>query len=210
MKKYTKEELKQILDAHREWLGGNGGNRAYLRGADLREAYLRGADLREAYLREASLRGADLREADLREASLLGADLRGADLREADLREAYLLGADLRGASLLGAENIPEREIKKRSIVADGDIVGYKKLSGGVICTLKIPADARRVGGVVGRKCRAEYAIVLDGDGVSSHDRKTEYKVGEKIVPDSFDGNPLIECTHGIHFFITREDAEDY
>jgi len=39
---------------------------------------------------------------------------------------------------------------------------------------------------------------------------KTEYKVGETVKPDSFDDNPFVECTHGIHFFITRQEAEDY
>ena len=56
MKKYTTEELKEVLDKHRKWrLGEEGGERA-----DLRGAYLRGAYLRGAYLRGADLRGADL------------------------------------------------------------------------------------------------------------------------------------------------------
>jgi uncharacterized protein YjbI with pentapeptide repeats len=50
-------ELKQILDAHKEWLdtGGRSGERANLRYADLQGADLRGADLR----------GVDLRGVDL-------------------------------------------------------------------------------------------------------------------------------------------------
>ena len=68
-------ELKIILEKHKLWLEGNGGERANLRDADLRDANLRGADLRDADLRGANLRGADLR----------GANLRGADLRDADL-----------------------------------------------------------------------------------------------------------------------------
>ena len=97
-----------------------------------------------------------------------------------------------------------------RKIVADGDLVVYKKLSGGTISTLKIPANAKRVGGLTGRKCRAEYAVVLDGEGISAHDSKTVYKVSEVVKPDSFDPNPLIECAPGIHFFISREEAENY
>lgn len=28
--------------------------------------------------------------------------------------------------------------------------------------------------------------------------------------PDAWDPNPLIECTHGIHAFVTREEAVVY
>jgi len=54
-----------------------------------------------------------------------------------------------------------------------------------------------------------EFALILEGSGQAIHDG-TEYKEGETIRPDSYDGNPLIECSHGIHFFITRQEAEDY
>jgi hypothetical protein len=30
------------------------------------------------------------------------------------------------------------------------------------------------------------------------------------IYPDSFDDSPLIECSHGIHGFITRLEAKEY
>ena len=92
----TKQELKQILEDHKNWLNNNQGRRADLRGANLsgtnlREADLRWADLSEADLREVDLRWADLRWADLSEADLSEAKLRWADLRGADLREADLL-----------------------------------------------------------------------------------------------------------------------
>jgi hypothetical protein len=76
MKRYTPEELKTVLDAHKKWLRDeDGGSRADLGGAYLGGANLRGAKLRGAYLREADLRGADLGGADLRGAKLRGADL---------------------------------------------------------------------------------------------------------------------------------------
>jgi hypothetical protein len=123
--------------------------------------------------------------------------MRGADMRGANMR-----GADLSGADLLNL-------LAVRTIVPDGDVVGWKKLLGGQICKLKIPADAKRVGGLIGRKCRAEFAVVIDGEGKGQYD-ETEYKVGATVKPDSFDENPLVECSHGIHFFITRKEAEDY
>jgi uncharacterized protein YjbI with pentapeptide repeats len=101
MKRYTPDDLKATLDAHKMWiLDQKGGSRADLRRADLRRADLRRADLRGADLRRADLSWADLRRADLSWADLLGADLLGADLRGADLRGADLRGADLGGADL--------------------------------------------------------------------------------------------------------------
>ena len=44
------EELNKILEDHKNWLDGNGGKRADLRGADLRWAGLQGADLQGADL----------------------------------------------------------------------------------------------------------------------------------------------------------------
>ena len=96
MKKYTTEELNEILGLHRKWIyGDDGGCRADLRGTNLCDANLRGANLRDADLRDADLRGANLRGANLCDANLRDADLRGANLRGANLR-----GANLRGANL--------------------------------------------------------------------------------------------------------------
>jgi hypothetical protein len=205
---------------------------AYLRGASLRGAdlnwaalsgavlnwvYLSGAslnwaDLRGASLRGADLRGADLRGADLRGADLSGAHLRGADLRGADLGGANLNWADLRGVDMSGAKNV-NLDVSKTRILPEGALIGWKKCSQGVLVKLRIPEEAKRSHSF-GRKCRAEYADVLEvlgaDEGVSFHDDKTVYRVGERVVPDSFDLDWLQECAPGIHFFITREEAEAY
>jgi hypothetical protein len=64
------------------------------------------------------------------------------------------------------------------------------------------------------RKCRAECATVLEvigaEVGVSIHDGKTEYRVGETVHCDKWDDNRWNECGGGIHFFITRYEAEHY
>ena len=174
--------------------------------ADLSHADLRCADLRYADLRYADLSYADLRSANLRSANLSYANLSYADLRCADLRSADLRCADLRSANLRSDDLL--RLLSSRTILPEGDLIGWKQLNGGKICKLLIPASAKRLGGVVGRKCRAEYATVLDGDGMSS--RGVVYKTGETVRPDSFDPNPMIECSNGIHFFITRQEAEEY
>ena len=83
------EEIKKIVDNHKQWLKNEGGEKADLSYADLRGANLRRADLRGADLCYADLRGASLVDANLRGVDLHGADLFGADLSYADLRDTY-------------------------------------------------------------------------------------------------------------------------
>jgi uncharacterized protein YjbI with pentapeptide repeats len=110
MRTIDKEELKEILRKHGEWLiDPNKGERANLsyanlRYADLRCANLRYADLSYADLRCANLRYADLSYADLSYANLSYANLRYADLSCANLRYADLSYADLRYADLSYAD----------------------------------------------------------------------------------------------------------
>jgi hypothetical protein len=201
---------------------------ADLRGANLSGADLSGADLRGAYLGGADLRGADLSGANLSGANLSGANLGGADLSGAYLRGAYLSGAylsgaylsgaylrgaNLGGADLRGAKNA-ELAFASTRILPEGDIIGWKKCNAGVIVKLRIPAEAKR-SSAFGRKCRAEYADVLEvvGDefGVTdAHGSKTEYRVGQRVTPDRFDDNWQEECSGGIHFYITRLEAENH
>jgi hypothetical protein len=193
-------------------LGGADLRGANFGGADLRGANLRSADLGGANFGGADLRGANLRSADLRGANLRGANLRSADLGGADLRSANLGGADLRDANLGGAKGY-DLAIARTRILADGALVGWKKCCAGVIVQLRIPAEAKR-SHAFGRKCRAEFADVIEvigaDFGLSLHDRATRYTVGERVRPDSFDPNWMNECSTGIHFFITRAEAEAY
>ena len=211
----NKDKLQIVLDDHLKWLKNRReGIRANLRGADLRGAYLRGADLREANLRGADLRGADLKGADLREANLELANLQRADLRGADLRVADLREADLRGADLTRAKNFDENLfISYTSICPEGTLIGWKKCEDNIIVKLEIPSEAKR-SNATGRKCRAEYVKVLElfgGDvGISQHDGKTEYRVGEIVRCDKWDDVRWNECSGGIHFFLTRLEAERY
>ena len=143
--------------------------------------------------------------ADLHGAYLYGADLCGANLRGADLCGAYLHGANLRGA-----KNAELVEAQASILPEEGAFVGYKKLANGVIAKLVIPHDAKRLNAYGSRKCRAEKVIVLEGDGLSKHDNKTKYAPDTWVVADSFDDNRSEECSNGIHFFITKAEAEAY
>ena len=87
VKKYTKEELDEILEKHKKWLNDDEeeGERANLRYADLSYADLRFAELSSADLSSADLSYANLRSADLNSANLRSADLSSANLNSANL-----------------------------------------------------------------------------------------------------------------------------
>ena len=160
----------------------------------------------------ANLSGANLRSADLSVADLSGADLYGADLSVADLSGADLSSANLRSANLSGAENA-ELVIARTRILPEGEIIGWKKCQGGVIAKLLIPSAAKR-SHAFGRKCRAEYVDCLEifgaDKGISLHDGTTEYEAGKRITPDGFDSDWQVECGRGIHFYLSRIEAENH
>ena len=165
--------------------------------------------------------GAYLRDANLTGAYLTGANLRGANLTGANLTGANLRGADLTGADLTGA-NLTDAYLKKLSalytIVPEGELIVWKKLRNNLLAKLLIPVKAKRVNAIGYRKCRFEFAKVVaiyDGkkkvkEGISKQYENFIYKVGETVIPDSFDPSPLIECSHGISAFISKQEAIDY
>ena len=189
-------DIKLILEKHAKWLRGeDGGERA------------------------------DLCNADLCNADLCNANLRGADLCDADLCNANLRGADLRGANLRGAKNTDKTAWDAYTAFyplqcpETGSFIGYKKAADKIVM-LEICADAKR-SSATSRKCRCSKAKVLaitnlDGSesGLSEiesdYDEDFIYCVGETVEVPDFDENRWNECTAGIHFFITREEAVKY
>ena len=198
---------------------------ANLCGANLRNANLRDADLCNANLCGADLRNADLCNADLCGANLCNADLCGANLCDANLCNADLCGANLCGANLRGAKNTDKTAWDAYTAFyplqcpETGSFIGYKKAADKIVM-LEICADAKR-SSATSRKCRCSKAKVLsitnlDGSesGLSEiesdYDEDFIYCVGETVEVPDFDENRWNECTAGIHFFITREEAVKY
>lgn len=181
-----KEELKEILDRHQKWLKSEvEGERANLRNADLR--------------------GANLGNADLSGADLSGSDLSGAFLRDADLTEIIYN----ENTSFLSLQ-CPEK----------GSFIGYKKCCDELIVELKILATSKRSSATT-RKCRCEKAKVLaiyntdktmssETIAHSEHDFDFIYTVGKTVSVKHFDEDRWHECSTGIHFFLTFEEAKNY
>ena len=129
----------------------------------------------------------------------------------ADLRDAYLSGANLSGAK--GIPYIP------LACPSDGTFIGWKKIAYDYLVMLEIPEDARRCSATT-QKCRCDKARVLGITNIKTNEvlesvvnsnfHETTYTVGEMVYSDSFDEDRWNECSHGIHFFINKQDALDY
>ena len=182
--------LNEILENHNHYLKRD------VKGLASMRANLRGANLRYANLRYANLSRANLRDADLRNANLDGANLRDADLRD--------------------AKNIPYIPLECPS---EGSFIGWKKINK-ILIKLEIPEDARRSSATT-KKCRCDKAKVLgfydlnstelNIDKIINNSYNTcEYIKSEMVYPDSFDEDRWNECSHGIHFFINKQDAINY
>ena len=139
------------------------------------------------------------------------ANLGGANLYGANLSGANLYGADLsRAINLFFPITCPEKD----------SFIGFKKCRDDRIVELEILEDALRCS-ATGRKCRCSKAKVLsitnldgskfNGDvAISQHDSDFVYRIGEIVEVDDFDHNRWNECSTGIHFFVTRQEAVNY
>ena len=144
------------------------------------------------------------------------ADLCYADLRNANLRNADLCNADLRNADLCDFKNVP---FIPYACPSDGAFTAWKKVRCYLI-KLEIPASAKRCS-ATSNKCRADKAKVLgiynldgtktDLDHIVNYNQtELDYIVGKTVYPDSFDEDRWNECSHGIHFFINKQEAIEY
>ena len=220
----ARENLRIILENHWKWLDNpNSGSQAYLSGADLRNAYLSGANLSSA-----DLSGADLSYANLSYANLSSADLSGADLSYANLSNTHLNNTNLRGSNLSGA-NLSSADLSGAILIdntvnsttsffhlqcpEEGSFIGWKKCCSNVLVKLLITEDAKR-SSPTSRKCRASKVKVLDiigaEEATSRYDDTFKYHIGDVLEVLDFDENRWEECSTGIHFFLTKQEAIDY
>ena len=151
---------------------------------------------------------ADLSCAYLRDADLSYANLSGAKLSDADLKLANLNKALYDYKTSFFATQCPE----------EGSFIGYKKADDKIV-KLLITEDSKRSSATT-RKCRCSKAKVLSITNIenteefsevsSNHDNNFIYRVGETVEVKDFDDDRWNECSTGIHFFITRDEAVIY
>jgi hypothetical protein len=93
-----------------------------------------------------------------------------------------------------------------------GSFTAWKKTTKGVI-KISIPASAKRTSSLVGRKCRAEAVRVLSGPGCggsSPTQGSLVYNRNSLVYAEGYNDDVRLECTGGIHFFMTRKEAEEW
>ena len=191
--------LKEVLELHYKWLENEkGGEKADLSNEDLSDVDLSNLNLRYAILEGANLEGVNL----------TGADLRSANLTRAKLTDADLIDVKYNHITSSFSLQCPE----------EGSFIGYKKADNKIV-KLLITEDAKRSSATT-RKCRCNKAKVLsitsiDGKEeytkvVSNYDSDFIYEVGKIVEVKDFDENRWNECSNGIHFFITRDEAVMY
>ncbi len=141
---------------------------------------------------------------------------------EAVKSSADLSGAYLSGAYLSGAKTDDPEKIKKFYWILpeQGSFEAWKKLADGCIAKIFIPAKAKRTCNLKNRKCRAAYVKTLaiwDAEGKKinegtngTHEKKIKYAVGKITKADKFDDSVFEDCSHGIHFFLTKQEAIDW
>lgn len=144
------------------------------------------------------------------EMDLYGADLSGANLRSADLSGANLVDVRYDEYTAFFALVCPE----------EGAFIGFKVCRSNLIVKLRITEDAER-SSATSRKCRCSKAEVIsimtfdgkevkEGVAYSKRDSSFEYRVGKTVEVSNFDKNRWNECSTGIHFFMTKQEAINY
>lgn len=175
-----REELAKVLELHEKWLSG---------------------------------------EEDGVKAILNNADLRGVNLSFANLNDANLRGASLRGAILDNVEYNDNTSFFALQCPEKGSFTAYKK-AGCYVVELFIPKSAKR-SSATSRKCRADKAKVVaiyNKDRTkaeikmveSGYDSNFVYEIGKTVRVENFNEDRWEDCTTGIHFFITFDEAKNY
>ena len=136
-------------------------------------------------------------------------------------------GANFCDANFLGANNINE-VISSANIAntelcmqcpEEGSFIAFKKAAGCIV-KLRVTESAKRSSATT-RKCRCSEAEVLEiqnRDGTKSertsvsskYDRNFIYSVGSVVSVPDFNDDRWNECTRGIHFFLSRQEAVNY
>ena len=161
--------------------------------------------------------------------SVKGAVFRNVNMKTASMRYCDMTGCDIRGANLFGAVL---EHAKLDGIISDertqwfrmhcpekGAILGYKKCVNDRLVQLLIPADAKRTSATL-PSCRCSKAKVLTIKSFDSTEEFDEawslvdenfvYHKGEWVEVSDFNEDRWMDSTTGLHFWMSREEANRY
>ena len=186
-------------------------------GADFRNANFHGANFIGADFCDANFYDANFRDANFSDANFHGANFRDANFRDANFHDANFYGANNIN-EVISFANVANTELCMQC-PEEGSFIGFKKAVGGIV-KLRVTESAKRSSATT-HKCRCSEAEVLEiqnMDGTKSertsvsskNDSNFIYSVGSVVSVPDFDDDRWNECTRGIHFFLSRQEAVNY
>lgn len=178
-----------------------------------------GCKLNSSILNNSRFRNCDLSKASFVKASLFGVDFRGCNLSFTNCDGTDFTGSILLDANLEGLIHTESTIHFRNHCPQEGYIFGYKKCFNDRMVKLLIPADARRCSSTT-NACRCDKAKVVEitnldktisyKEATSFVDGNFIYKLGEMMYADSYNENRWLDSSHGIHFWMTFEEALGY
>ena len=166
-------------------------------------------------------------------------DFSYSEIESSSFYRALLIGANFKHSRIDYTTTFSEASVEEQSdeytmapvsiaCPEEGSFIGFKVglkynnddgFVDNVLIKLEIPADAKR-SSCTSKKCRCDKVKVLDiidissnehlKEAVSLYDRTFKYRTDETIQISDFDDNRWHECSYGIHFFLSKDDAIRY
>jgi len=196
--------------------------RVVFRNANLINANLSNVNFIEVIFDYVNLRNANLSSTNLSNANLSNANFSYAIFNYANLSGANLFNANFSYVNFMYANLIYTTNLTNIQCIntnlslqcpEEGAFIGFKKCRDDVIIKIQIMEDALRSSATT-RKCRASKIKVLEifgaEEAISVHDENFIYHVGDIKEITNFDKDRWKDCSAGIHFFITKKEAENY
>ena len=236
MKKMTKKELKSLLDDFRNKEGEEYLDLTYisirtkkLEGMDFSRVDFSNGDFKNVNFRSCKFDNAKLQHTKFENCDLSGSSFAYADLFSADLRTCNLSGSNFDGADFFAAllweaklDNLfvtDRTKFFRNYCPEEGYIFGYKKCFNERMVQLLIPKNAKRCSSTT-NACRCDKARVVAITDVNKKESYKEtmsfvdpnfiYRLGEMVYADSYNEDRWHDSSHGIHFWMTFEEALSY
>ena len=178
-----------------------------------------GVSFADSTVENALFDGCSLRGADFRNACMITGSFRYCDMRECNICGANLYGAVLEHADLADIVSDDKTQWFRLHCPEKGAFLGYKKCVNDRMVQLLIPADARRTSATL-PSCRCDKAKVLTiksfdyqenfDEAWSLVDENFVYRKGEWVEVKNFNEDRWQDSTTGIHFWLTRAEAQAY
>lgn len=163
--------------------------------------------------------GCPMKGANFKNARMVTASFRYCDMRGCNIEDANLFGAVLEFADLEGIVSNEGTQWFRLRCPEEGAFLGYKKCVNDRMVQLLIPADAKRTSATL-PSCRCSKAKVLTiktfdytqnfDEAWSLVDENFVYKKGEWVEVKNFNEDRWQDSTTGIHFWMSRAEAQAY